>query len=62
MNSALEEVWSAREEISKACDYDVKKLIAYYQERQQEHQDRLMYLPRKHPVFVEESAENLVLQ
>ena len=42
MNSALEEIWSARAEITAQCHYNAQELIAYYQERQKVHQTRLV--------------------
>lgn len=42
MNSALEEIWSARAEITAQCHHNAQELIAYYQERQKIHQTRLV--------------------
>lgn len=42
MNSALEEIWSARAEITAQCHHNAQELIAYYQERQKVHQTRLV--------------------
>jgi hypothetical protein len=42
MNSALEEIWVARAAITKACHNNSAELIAYYQERQKAHNDRLV--------------------
>lgn len=58
MNSTLEEIWSARAEISKACGYDVRKLLAYYQQQQEQHKDRIVRLPRKHTVLLPESSNH----
>lgn len=32
----IQRIWNAREKISKKCDFDSKKLVAYYIERQKE--------------------------
>ena len=42
MNSALEEIWAARAAITNACHNNSAELIAYYQERQKAHTDRLV--------------------
>jgi hypothetical protein len=42
MNSALKEIWSARAAITNACHNNSAELVAYYQERQKAHNDRLV--------------------
>ncbi len=32
-DSALQRVWDSREAISRRCDYDSRKLVAFYQSR-----------------------------
>ncbi|MDA3800225.1 MAG: hypothetical protein PF692_14245 [Kiritimatiellae bacterium] len=32
----IQRIWNARKKISKKCDFDSKKLVAYYIERQKE--------------------------
>jgi len=36
----LERVWDARKEISKKCDFDAHKLVAYYQGREKCNHDK----------------------
>jgi hypothetical protein len=42
MNSTLEEIWAARAAITNACHNNSAELVAYYQERQKAHNDRLV--------------------
>ena len=40
--STLERIRRVRHEISEECDHDPKKLVAYFQELQQSHRDKLV--------------------
>jgi hypothetical protein len=37
----LNRIWEARRSISMQCDHDPKKLVAYYLQRQKNHQHKL---------------------
>ena len=37
----LNRIWEARHAISMQCDHDPKKLVAYYLQRQKNHQKQL---------------------
>lgn len=53
MNSThgtLEEIWSARAAITDRCHNNSDELIAYYQERQKVHQDRLVRPEKRYVV------------
>ncbi|MFY7997001.1 MAG: hypothetical protein ACOVSW_00190 [Candidatus Kapaibacteriota bacterium] len=57
MNSSLEEIWSARASITLQCNNSIEELIAYYQERQKEHQDRLVR-PEKQQIINPDNKNN----
>ena len=38
----LESIWRARDKISAKCDFDSKKLIEFYKEKQRLHGDRIV--------------------
>jgi hypothetical protein len=51
MNNSIEEVRAARQEIFEQCDNDLKKLVEYYMQCQEEHPERLI-VPQLHtPLF-----------
>ena len=38
-NSTIEDIRKTRQEISRRCDFDPKKLVSFYVERQKTHTD-----------------------
>lgn len=38
----LEEIWAARQAIWNECNQDLQQLLAYYQQRQAQHPERIV--------------------
>jgi|688.fasta_scaffold2097694_2 hypothetical protein len=38
----LEEIWEAREKIWNSCNQDIHQLLAFYQQRQELHPERMI--------------------
>jgi hypothetical protein len=43
----IDEIREVRHRISEICDHDPRKLVAYFQEIQRQHSDRLIALPQR---------------
>jgi hypothetical protein len=40
----LQEIWDARQQLWKGCNQDIHQLLAFYQQRQEMHPERMMYM------------------
>lgn len=48
----LEEIWAARQSILQECNEDLDALLAFYQQRQSKHPERLIVMEEVHDELV----------